>query len=50
VLRSRKISGNPFKDGFEPLLDVFADPHLEHPVEEDWLADIAEAVRGRMKT
>jgi len=44
----RKISGGAFTNGFEPLLDVLGETHLEHPVEEAWMAEIAGEIRGTL--
>ena len=44
----RRLAGQ-FKHGFEPLLGIFDGKHIEQPLEEDWMAEVAEAIRDAKK-
>lgn len=42
----RRIAGK-FNNGFEPLVELFDDRHIEQPFEEDWMAEVATGIRNR---
>jgi hypothetical protein len=45
----RKLVGL-FNNGFEPLAEILAEQHMEQPLEDEWMDEIAAAIRHRKAT
>ena len=45
----RKLVGQ-FNNGFEPLEEILAEQHMEQPLEDGWMDEIASAIRHRKAT
>jgi hypothetical protein len=44
----RRAANDSFSNGFEPLIDLFDEHHLEHEFEDPWMADIAASARAKL--
>jgi hypothetical protein len=41
----RKRARDPFRNGFEPLEDIFLKDHIEQPFEPAWMAEVSDGLR-----
>jgi hypothetical protein len=45
----RKEAGESFDEGYTPLLDVFQEGHLPQHFEAEWIGEIAQTIRDRVR-